>query len=200
MAEGDLADTGAAAGAPAKPDNKLVTGGVGALIGAASTLLGTQIANLGVKQLLNDNAYIGLAVFSLLAALVVVVVGLSIRRADKGLTPILASAGVLVAAAVAFTGFSTLPPQMLPIHLQPIPDMAEVPTIQVVGSRQVGGSSLGGLDWKKGYDYAVVRSEAINLNVQPMKDYYNQQLASCVKTVADASTGAVKVNLGTAAY
>jgi hypothetical protein len=195
MADGDVADTGSAPGAPAKSDNKLVVGGVGALIGAASTLLGTQIANLGVKQLLNDNAYIGLAVFSLLAALVVVVVGLSIRQADKSLTPILVSAAVLVLAAVAFTGFSTLPPQMLPIHLQPIPDMAEVPTIQVVGSHQ-----LGGLDWKNGYDYAVVRKEAINLNVQPMKDYYNQQLASCVKTVADASTGAVKVNLGTAAY
>jgi len=195
MADGDVADNGVDAGGPAKADNKLVVGGVGALIGAASTLLGTQIANLGVKQLLNDNAYIGLAVFSLLAALVVVVVGLSIRQADKSLTPILVSAAVLVLAAVAFTGFSTLPPQMLPIHLQPIPDMAEVPTIQVVGSHQ-----LGGLDWKKGYDYAVVRKEAINLNVQPMKDYYNQQLASCVRTVADASTGAVKVNLGTAAY
>jgi len=200
MADGHVANGGVVDGLAAKLSGKVIPGGIGVLIGSASTLLGTQIANLGVKQLLNDNAYIGLAVFSLLAALVVVLVGLSIRAADKGLIPILASAGVLVLAAVAFTGFSTLPPQMLPIHLQPIPDMADVPTIQLVGSHQVGGSSLGGLDWKKGYDYAVVRSEAINLNVGPMKDYYNQQLASCVKTVGDASTGAVKVNLGTAAY
>jgi hypothetical protein len=180
--------------APNDPRGKLVSGGVGVVLGSASTLITTQIANLGVKQLLNDNSYIGLAVFSLLTALVVFVLGLVLRKAERSLTPIIVACSALVFAAIIFTGFSALPPQHLPIFLRAEPAMGEVPPIKVSGAEN------GDLGWEKDLSYPAERQHSINLDAQPVKDYYANQLAHCVQTLGDASSGKVAINLSKDAY
>jgi len=179
---------------PAASKGRLVSGGIGVVLGSASTLITTQIANLGVKQLLNDNSYIGLAVFSLLTALVVFVLGLVLRKPDRSLTPIIVTCATLVVAALAFTGFSTLPAQRLPVVLHVEPAMGDAPPIKVVGV------SPDDLIWEKDMAYAAERQHSINLNAQPVKDYYANQLAHCVQTISDASSGKVALALNKEAY
>jgi len=183
-----------AGGVSGSSKDKLVSGGVGVVLGSASTLITTQIANLGVKQLLTDNSYIGLAVFSLLTALVVFVLGLVLRKPDRSLTPIIVACAALVVAAVVFTGFSTLPPQRLPVVLHVEPAMGDAPPIKVVGV------TPDDLKWEKDMVYAAERQHNINLNAQPVKEYYANQLAHCVQTIGDTASGKVTVDLGKAAY
>jgi hypothetical protein len=191
----DVADAAAGAGGNLKnARGKLVSGGVGVVLGSASTLITTQIANLGVKQLLTDNSYIGLAVFSLLTALVVFVLGLVLNKPERSLTPIILTCGALVLAAMVFTGFSTLPAQRFPVLLRAEPAMGEAPPIKVSGT---ANSDLG---WEKDLTYAAERQHYINLNVQPVKDYYANQLAHCVKTIGDTASGKVVVDLSKTAY
>jgi hypothetical protein len=191
----DIADGGGEAGGRSDASKgRLVSVGVGAILGSASTLITTQIANLGVKQLLNDNSYIGLAVFSLLTALVVFVLGLVLRKPDRSLTPIIVASAALVIAAVVFTGFSTLPVQRLPVVLHVEPAMGDAPPIKVVGV------SPDDLKWGTDMRYAAERQHYINLNAQPVKDYYANQLAHCVQTLSDASSGRVTVALNKDAY
>ena len=189
----DVADTGAG-GVLKGTQGKLVTGGIGLILGSASTLITTQTANLGVKQLLSDNSYVGLAVFSLLTALVVFVLGLALNKPERSLTPIIVTSAVLVVAAIVFTGFSTLPPQHFPILLRAEPAMGDVPPIKI------SGASNGELGWEKDLTYSAERQHYINLNVQPLKDHYANQLANCVQTLGAAATGKVVVDLSKAAY
>lgn len=191
----NVADAGdGLGGGPGSSKGKLVSGGIGLVLGSASTLITTQIANLGVKQLLTDNSYIGLAVFSLLTALVVFVLGLALRKPERSLTPVIVASAALIVAAVVFTGFSTLPPQRLPIILHVEPSMGEAPPIKVVGV------SPDDLTWERDMPYAAERQHYINLNAQPVKEYYANQLAHCVQTIGDASSGKVTVDLSKAAY
>jgi hypothetical protein len=185
---------GGGGGRSGSSKDKLVSGGVGVVLGSASTLITTQIANLGVKQLLSDNSYIGLAVFSLLTALVVFVLGLVLRKPDRSLTPIIAACAALVVAAVAFTGFSTLPVQRLPVVLHVEPAMGDAPPMKVVGV------SPDDLKWEQDMSYAAERQHYINLNAQPVKDYYANQLAHCVQTLSDTSSGKVTLALNKDAY
>jgi hypothetical protein len=191
----DIAQGGDAAGdGSGGAKGKLVSGGVGIVLGSASTLLTTQVANLGVRQLLNDNSYVGLAVFSLLTALVVFVIGMVLRKPHQALTPVILPSAALVVAAIIFAGFSTLPAQRLPVVLHVEPAMGDAPPIKVVGV------SPDDLAWEHDMNYAAERQHSINLNAQPVKDYYANQLAHCVQTLSDAASGKVTVALNKDAY
>ena len=171
-------------GSPLSKSN-LVSGGVGLVIGSATTLIVNMITNLGIRQLLADNPFVGLAVFAMLAALVLLVLGVATRSKDRPLSPVLLAGSGLVAVALVFAGFSIIvASQKLEILLRAIPSMKDVPTIQVVGT------SLAPLEWNKELGLTVGRREAINLNVQPVLTYYADELvkaqSNCMQVIRDS--------------
>ena len=191
MAGNPAIGAGGAAGAQASqaaggtPAN-LAWGGVGLVAGAITTLVG----DLGVKQLLDNNPYIGLAIFCLLAAFVIFIAGLVGRSTGRTQTSVAVVSGLMVAVAVAFGGFSAyVAPQKLEILVSP--QVEGVPAIEIVGKEKQD------LKWETPVDYRIDGRRTLNLNASRFQNYYQIEMqkvrARCVDVIATTSGGSLGV-------
>ncbi len=156
------------AGGPGVTRGNLISAGFGAVVGGVSTLVG----DLGVRQLLDNSPLIGLAVFTLLAAFAVFVLGMVMQRAGRSFGTIFQAAAGLVVVATIFAGLSVfVAPQRLSVKLLPTPDMSDLdmPKIQVMGPK----AEL--LDWKTPIDYQFGRGDQIYFNLTNLRDRYRER-------------------------
>ncbi|WP_309646488.1 hypothetical protein [Phenylobacterium sp.] len=178
-----------AGGTPAN----LAWGGVGLVAGAITTLVG----DLGVKQLLDNNPYIGLAIFCLLAASIIFIAGLVGRSTGRTLTSVAVMAGLMVVAAGAFGGFSAyVAPQKLEILVSP---QAEgVPAIEIVGKERQD------LKWETAVDYRIDGRRTLNLSASRFQKHYEAEMqkinARCVDVIATTSGDSLGVGSSLTGY
>lgn len=178
--------TGGASGksGPVSPAN-LAWGGVGLVAGGLSTLVG----DLGVKQLLEQNPYIGLAVFCLLAAFIVFIAGLVARLTGRAFSRIMMGAGLLVVVGVLFGGFSAyVAPQRLEIVVSP--QLEGVPAIEIMGSPKRN------LDWETPVDYRLDGRRTLILSASRFQGHYRSEIekaqARCLAVIDASNIGSTE--------
>ncbi len=142
----------------------LVWGGVGVVVGGLSTLIG----DLGVKQLLSDSPFVGLAIFCLLAAFVIFVAGMVAQRTGRNFTPVMIVAGLMMAVALTFGGFAAFSaPQRVQILVSPRVEGA--PPIEIMGTPRRN------LDWETPVFYKL-DGGTLSLSASSIQRYYGATL------------------------
>jgi len=187
----DTADNGGDAGPPTLPGSNIVAGFVGAAVGG----VGTLVSKLGVEKLLSNNAYIGIAVFALLAAVLIMIVALPLRTSARVQQTVKTFAILLVGVAVVFGAADWASgAQKIEIVLRAMPKLKGAPTIQIAGAERAA------LAWGSDLSYRVGRKETVTLDLESLSDYYDQQKVdgrkACIEELRTMCTPALGTGPG----
>jgi hypothetical protein len=158
---------------------KVASGALGAVLGAASTLATV----LGLKGLLTSDPLVGVAVLAVVAAFLLFMMALAMRAQETVFRTVMAFAVVLVLGGVASGAASAVFPSKLSLSLRASPHLEGISSISIDGR-----TDSQPLDFDKPLILSVARNEMKTINLEAMQARLRGFQAACNKLV-DTTAG-----------